>query len=207
MNRLILRTLALLALVCAFAVPAQADVHWNWKEVKWRIARFENGSSTTPVRAETTFAHVGAVGLADTSLWTTLERCAWGNATDSLTAGNVAYWVFVSDTSAAYTASLTALTVATDVGSPVLTGPTGASAFIVSDQAVTNAVDGGNSQLVTTGDKIVAYPIILGAHPPAVSSDEALVQAFPIRCRVTAGVGVQGLAQARVFAVYPIDEP
>ena len=195
-----------LAALAASFVPASAGLHWKWKEVRWQIC---NANANGVWCRDTAFAHVGPVGLADTSSWVTLERCAVTNVSDSLVANTNAYWAFVSDTAATYTATLTALTVATDVGPPYLTNASGNLAATIGIQAVANAVDGTGSKLVTTGDKIVAYPIILGAvlQGGGVNSGQGLIQAFPVRCRITAGVGAQGLAQSRVFIVYQTDEP
>lgn len=205
MKRLLVVALGLLALAFS-AFPVDAGVRWTWKEVGWRISRFENGSSTLPVFKDTTYAHVGAVGLIDSSQWVVMENCAHTSA-DSVNATTVAYWVFCSDTSAIYTASLTAITVATDVG-PVILNNNGAGhpGAVIANQAVA-AIDGGTSMLVATGNKVVAVPINIGGGPSTSVGGNlsGLAQSFPIRCRITAAVGAQGLAQARVFIVYPTD--
>lgn len=189
---------------------SQAGIHWRWREVGWRISRFQNSTSATAVRIDTSFAHVGPVGLADTSQFVQLDHLSYAFA-DSATAKPVAYWVFASDTSAVYTASLTALTVATDCASVV---DTSGSASLTSAQRLarqdqnTGVVDPGTSKLVTTGSKVVSYPIFLGQYSAQTlgATEDGAALAMPIRCRVTAGVGAQGLAQARVFIVYQVDE-
>ena len=201
-----LAVLFTLAALAASVLPAFATPHWYAKEVKWRSSRFENGSSTTPVRVDTAFAHVGPVGVADTSQWFLPDRLYLPSVlapTDSITAG---YWVFVSDTSATYTATLTALTVATDAGAWTLTSASMSNAFIIQDQVIA-AVYAGASQLVATGDKIVVVPLQIGIVPTnSIATKRHLIQFSPLRCRITAGVGAQGLAQARVYFVYLRDE-
>jgi hypothetical protein len=201
---LALGAFALLAL--SFSVPASAGPHWVTKEIGFKIS---NAGPNGVFARDTAYAHVGPVGLADTTEWVVLDRLfepkgGYAAIADSITVG---YFVFVSDTSAIYTASLTALTTIIDVGAPSLNNAGSNTYASIRDQVVGAAVVSSGSQLVSTGDKIVAVPIMIGQLTVnSLRTKAGLVQALPIRCRVTAGVGGQGLAQARAFVVYQRDD-
>ena len=208
MNRLMLRTLALLALVCAFVVPVQAGPHWFSKEVKWRVSRFGSGSSTTPFRGDTAFTVIGdGTAAPDTSQWFVLDglwepKGGYSAIADSIIVG---YVVLVSDTTAVYTAALTSITTAFDASWYSLASPAAGTATILSDQAVSSTISGGNAKLVTTANKVVAIPITFGQMlPNSINTNVGLLQFAPLRFRISSATG--HFASARIFVAYQRDE-
>lgn len=208
MNRFLRRTLVLLALAVAFVSTANAGPHWFTKEVKWRIARFADGASTTPVRVDTSFTVIGSGTAApDTSQWFVLDglwepKGGYSAIADSIIVG---YVVLVSDTTATYTAALTSITTAFDASWYGLATGAATAATILSDQAVSSTILGGNAKLVTTGNKVVAIPITFGqALPNSINTNAGMAQFAPLRFRISSATGHFG--SARIFVAYQRDE-
>lgn len=203
MKRFALAVLAVFAIFGLMSTSAEAGCKWAFKEVKWQIS---NANASGVWCRDTAFAHVGPVGLADTTNWFTLDGLCEPYQLDSLTAGTIGYLVFQSDTSATYTASLTALTVTFDVGNLKSENAAGNLACTITNQNSADAVITAGSQLVTTGRKLVAVPIEFDTVlPNSVRTAAGMLRAFPIRARITAGVGAQGLAQSRAFVMWQTD--
>ena len=202
------RIAPLLTALLLFAVPAFAGPHWFVREVRWMYCN----ANANGVWCRDSLYTEGGTGPIDTTEWVQLDKLFIPPLSQTIAADSivVGYFIVQSDSSATYTASLTAVTAAIDIGCYTCSQAGGNTASTITN-AMGAQISTAGSQLITSGVKMAIVPILTGALTSnpinSIRSGVAAMQFLPLRLRFgTASTGAQGLGGARCFVAYMKDE-